>query len=155
MRTFLFRPALLVAAVGFALLGFTPAAQASTPSSSHSAPTLINIQRAAPGTGTASPDTASGCNYLVCITVTGTGLHITQVYVHTLGDQCIPPDNFVQLRYGPTTREPVSWEYYVAPIPNSCQYGAYFNFTGSFHNGYYMCGTITDFPGEPCKQIKR
>lgn len=119
-------------------------------------PTVTSIQGVSNGHHNATPDSASGCNYLVCISDVGGGLYVDSVYIHTRNYECIPATGFtfVDLHIGPGTREPISEQFRI-PRDGYCYYGAYFFFTSvPWPNGYYFCGTISDFPGEPCFRIK-
>lgn len=112
-----------------------------------------------PTTG-AVPLTASGCNYNVCVRVIGSGLTVSEIEVWTYNNACLPVGTEVTYNYGPTTREP-AWQWqYVTPTVGGCTIGKTWQAgvnldvpSGGWSNKYWICGTISDEPGEPCEQL--
>ena len=106
------------------------------------------------------PLTASGCNYNVCVRVIGSGLTVSEIEVWTYNNACLPIGTEVAYNYGPTDREPAYQWQYVTYMPGGCTIGKTWQAgvnldvpPGGGHNKYWICGTISDEPGEPCEQL--
>lgn len=110
-----------------------------------------------PTTG-AVPLTASGCNYNVCVRVIGSGLTVNEIEVWTYNGAYLPVGVEVAYNYGPTDREPpYQWQYSAGgdTIGKTWTLGVNLDVpSGGWHNKYWICGTISDEPGEPCEQLQ-
>jgi hypothetical protein len=101
----------------------------------------------------AVPLSASGCNGQVCLTVTGSGLHVASVTISYTGSICINNNDYGTVKFS----KPATQYFSDTSFGN----GGVFcnpmrdviNVNKNFANGSTACATIAGVSGKPCETI--
>lgn len=102
---------------------------------------------------TVIPDSASGCNYDVCIDITGSSTNVSNWTTTAYGNVGCTMPWFIWTEPGQGT------EHEAGPniCPTSGGDGVYYDTQGPFGyfpGGSHLCNTWNRIPGEPCENIK-
>jgi hypothetical protein len=102
---------------------------------------------------TVIPNSASGCNYDVCIDITGSGTNVTNWTTTAYGNVGCTMPWFIWTEPGQGTQHEPGPEI----CPTSSGDGVYYDTQGPY--GYFpdrthLCNTWNRIPGEPCENIE-
>lgn len=106
----------------------------------------------------------TGCNSSVCISVhswNSKGPFVEYAIVYNNAGDCLGVSQAIFLLYGPGTRNQPYWHGDTNPNNGVCWNGAIFPLNyedsneriGVLNVGWWLCGTVPNWPGEPCAQI--
>jgi len=116
-------------------------------------PDAIPGLRATALPGTVTPDSASGCNYDVCISITGSSTNVSNWTTTAYGNVGCTIGWFIWTEpHEGTSSEPTP-----EICPDSFEDGVYYDTLGPygfFANGSHLCDTWNRIPGEPCENIE-